>query len=35
VQNAECTMHNGKMMVNGQLLIYRDGRIYNAQGARL
>jgi len=33
MQNAECTMQSGKMMVNGQLVIIRDGKMYNAQGA--
>lgn len=32
IENVEMTTENGKMIRNGQLLIIRDGKIYNAQG---
>lgn len=36
VKNAECTMHNvRKVVIDGQLYIVRDGKIFNAQGTRL
>lgn len=32
VQDARCTMHDGKFLINGQFVIIRDNRMYNAQG---
>lgn len=32
VQNAECTMHNGKFIRNGRFVIVREGKEYNALG---
>ena len=32
VHDAQCTMHDGKFLINGQLIIVRDGKTYNAQG---
>ena len=35
VHDARCTMHDGKFLRDGQLVIIRDGRTYNAQGAMI
>jgi len=35
MQNAQCTMQNGKFILNGQFVILRDGKMFNAQGAQL
>lgn len=32
VQEARCTMHDGKFLINGQFVIIKDNRMYNAQG---
>ena len=35
VDGAQCTMHNGKFLRNGQLIIVKDNKMYNAQGIGL
>ena len=35
IESQELKVESGKMILNGQLLIIRDGRIFNAQGARV
>ncbi len=35
VHNARCTMHDGRYLINGQFVIIRDGKTYNAQGIEL
>jgi len=35
VQNAECTMHNGKLLLNGQVVIEKNGRYYTILGSQL
>lgn len=32
VHDAQCTMHDGKYIINGQLVIVKDNKMYNAQG---
>ena len=35
IESQELKVESGKMILNGQLLIIRDGRIFNAQGQRV
>jgi hypothetical protein len=35
IENIESQAENAKLIRNGQLLIIREGKIYNAQGARV
>ncbi|MCQ2340381.1 MAG: hypothetical protein MJZ79_06360 [Paludibacteraceae bacterium] len=35
VDGSQCTMHNGKFLRNGQLIIVKDNKMYNAQGVEL
>lgn len=35
VDGAQCTTHNGKFLRNGQLIIVKDNKMYNAQGIEL
>ena len=35
VQDARCTMHDGKYLINGQFVIIKDNKMYNAQGIEL
>ena len=35
VDGSQCTMHNGKFLRNGQLIIVKDNKMYNAQGMEL
>ncbi|MBQ0153528.1 MAG: DUF1542 domain-containing protein [Bacteroidales bacterium] len=35
VDGSQCTMHNGKFLRNGQLIIVKDNKMYNAQGIEL
>lgn len=35
VDGSQCTMHNGKFLRNGQLIIVKDNKMYNAQGMKL
>ena len=35
MSNDKCQMSNAKFLRDGQLLILRDGKTYNAQGARV
>lgn len=35
VNGSQCTMHNGKFLRNGQLIIVKDNKMYNAQGIEL
>lgn len=35
VHDAQCTMHNGKFLHKGQLIIVKDNKMFNAQGMKL
>jgi len=35
MQNSQCTMHNEKVLINGQLYIVRDGCTYTIEGLRI
>lgn len=35
VRDAQCTMHDGKYLINGQFVIIKDNKMYNAQGIEL
>lgn len=35
VDDAQCTMHDGKFLRNGQLVIVKDKKMFNAQGIQL
>ena len=35
VHDAQCTMHTGKYIINGRLVIVKDNKMYNAQGMKL
>ena len=35
VHDARCTMHDGKYLINGQFVIVKDTKMFNAQGMKL
>lgn len=35
VRDAQCTMHEGKYLINGQFVIIKDNKMYNAQGIKI